>query len=617
MVTEEFMPGVKQLEKMAKRLRIHSLQMTSTAGSGHPTSCLSAAEIMTSLFFHEMRYNIKDPFDPANDEFVLSKGHAAPILWACYAEAGVFEEKELKNLRRLKSRLEGHPTPLMPWVKAATGSLGQGLSVGVGLALAAKRDRTKSRIYVLLGDGECAEGNVWEAANAASAFALDNLCAIVDVNRFGQSEATQHGHQVSRYRDKFEAFGWDAVCIDGHSIPAILRALKRAGQKKRPTVLIARTIKGKGVSFFENRDGWHGKPLSQEQLGKALEEIGPMPEIDAKRFVRKPLSQGRRKPEGRFSLSAKSYPMNKEVATREAYGQALLDLGKINRSVVAIDGDVKNSTCAEPFFKAYPERSFQGFIAEQNMTGMAIGLSARGYIPFLASFACFLVRAHDQIRMAAYSRANIKFVGSHAGISIGQDGPSQMGLEDMAMFSPIPGSLVFYPSDPVSTRACVALMAKQKGIAYLRTTRPKTPVLYKKSDTFRVGGSKILRKSGRDKVTIIAAGITVHNSLEAYEQLKKEGIAVRIVDAYSVKPIDKQGIVRAVRETGGKVIVVEDHFERGGLGDAVREVLPPSADLLHLCIRELPRSGKPEELMERFGIGKKRIQQAVKKLLKK
>ena len=607
----------KKLSKIARRLRIHSLHMTSTVGSGHPTSCFSIAEIMACLFFQEMRYNSNNPHDIYNDEFVLSKGHAAPILWACYAEAGIIRQEELPGLRKLASVLEGHPTPLMPWVKAATGSLGQGLSVGVGLALASKSLGSGNRVFVLLGDGECAEGNVWEAANAASNFKLNNLCAIVDVNRLGQSEATQHGHDIRKYQDRFRAFGWNAISIDGHSIPQILNALKKAEKSVKPAVIIAKTVKGKGVSFLEDRDGWHGKPLKGEQLEQALEELAPMPEITSKRFVKKPLKKKQVTLKRRFSLPKKSYPENEPAATREVYGQALVDLGKINDYVMAVDGDVKNSTFSEFFFEAYPERSFQVFIAEQNMAGLAIGLSARGYIPFIASFACFLTRAHDQIRMAAYSRANVKIVGSHAGVSIGEDGPSQMGLEDMAMFSPIPECLILYPSDAYSARACVEMMARFQGMAYLRTTRPKTPVLYKKSDRFFIGGSKTLRKSGRDRVTIIAAGITVHNALTACEELEKEGIFVRVVDAYSVKPIDARGIRRNVEETNGKVIVVEDHFNRGGLGDAVRPVLPRRAEMLHLFVNELPRSGKAEKLMEKFGIGPRRIQKAVKRILKK
>lgn len=609
------MPSEKQLYKIADRLRAHSLRMTTMAGSGHPTSCLSIAEIMACLFFGEMRYDIKNPFGFRNDEFVLSKGHAAPILWACYAEAGIIEEKELMNLRKITAFLEGHPTPLMPWVKAATGSLGQGLSVGAGLAAAVKMDKSGSRVYVLLGDGECAEGNVWEAANTASYYRLDNLFAIVDVNRFGQSEKTLHQHDILAYMNKFKAFGWDAIGVNGHSVLQILNAFRKARKNKKPTAIIAKTFKGSGVSFLRDSDGFHGKPLKPDQLEIALNELGPMPRINSRRYVKKPPRGSVKKPVKRFSELKENYSGQKEVTTREAFGHTLKALGKANHAIIAIDGDVKNSTYAEEFFNTYPDRSFQSFIAEQNMVGMAIGLSARGYIPFIATFACFLTRAHDQIRMAAYSRANIKIVGSHTGVSIGEDGPSQMGLEDMAMFTPIPDCLIFYPCDAYSTVACVEMMAEHKGISYLRTTRPKTPLIYKKGERFRVGGSKILRKSRGDRATIIAAGITLHNALAAYKELKKDGIPVRIIDAYSIKPIDKKGITKSVHETGNNVIVVEDHFERGGLGDAVRAFLPPKTNMIHLCIKNLPRSGKPEELMERYGIGKKKIIKAVKKLM--
>jgi transketolase len=609
------MPSIEQLQKIANRLRIHSLRMTTKAGSGHPTTCLSMAELMACLFFDEMQYDIKNPYGFNNDEFVLSKGHAAPILWACYAEAGIIEEEKLMNLRRITSTLEGHPTPLMPWVKAATGSLGQGLSIGAGLACAAKMDHSGSRVYVLLGDGECAEGNVWEAANTAFYYLLDNLCVIVDVNRLGQSRETLHGHDIDPYIKKFEAFGWNAIGIDGHSIPQILCALRNARKNKKPTAIVAKTFKGYGVTFLKDKEGWHGKALQPDQLEKALDELGPMPKINAKSFVKKPRPKKQKKLKQVFVLPKKTYPLNTLFTTREAYGHALLALGKINHAVVSIDGDVKNSSYAEEFFKKYPGRSFQSFIAEQNMVGMGIGLSARGYIPFIATFACFLCRAHDQIRMAAYSRTNTKFVGSHVGVSIGEDGPSQMGLEDLAMFRTIPDCLILYPSDAYSTRACVEIMAKQKGISYLRTTRTKTPIIYKKSDTFRIGGSKVIRKSKKDTVTIIAAGITVHNSLKAYEELKKDGIFIRIVDAYSIKPIDKRGIINSLIETKNSVIVVEDHFERGGLGDEVKSILPSTAKMIHLCIKKLPRSGKSEELMDRYGISKKQVIKAVKKLI--
>jgi len=600
------------LEKIAKRLRIHSLKMTSIAGSGHPTTCLSAAEIMACLFFDEMKYNIKDPNDWANDEFVLSKGHAAPILWAAYAEAGIIPENSLINLRKLTSPLEGHPTPRMKWVKAATGSLGQGLSVGVGMAMAMKIGKSHRRVYVLMGDGECAEGAVWEAANTAAHQDLDNICAVVDVNRLGQSEATMFGHDIKSYEKRFKAFDWDVIKIDGHSIRDILRAFEMAKMSDKPTAVLARTIKGKGVSFLEDMNGWHGKPLKQDDLEKALDELGPIPDIDAKKYVHQP---GRVKsPRFTKKYNFKKNIYKEKTATRRAYGNALLNLGKINDSVVAIDGDVKNSTYAEDFFKALPERSFQVYIAEQSMTGIGIGMSAKGYLPFIATFAAFISRAHDQIRMAAYSFSNVKLVGSHVGVSIGADGPSQMGLEDLAIFSPIPGCAVLYPCDAYSAEACVESMARYKGLAYLRTTRPGTALLYNKGDKFPIGGSKVLKKDKRDAAAVIAAGITVHEALRAYDELQKEGISTRVIDAYSIKPIDKENITHEVEEAGKKVVVVEDHFPSGGLGEAVALSLAGKAEIIHLAVQRLPRSGKPEELLDKYGISARHIVNAVKTL---
>jgi len=601
------------LRLIATRLRIHSLRMTTASGSGHPTTCLSAADLAACLFFREMRWNTGDPTDPANDEFVLSKGHAAPLLWAVYAEAGIIPLESLLDLRKITSDLEGHPTPRMPWVKAATGSLGQGLSVGVGIALAQRLDKSPARTFVLMGDGECAEGQVWEAAAAAACWKLRNLVAVVDVNRLGQSDPTMHEHDLAALKRKFAAFGWDAIVLDGHKIDKILAALRLAGKKGRPTVLLARTLKGKGVSFIQDKNGWHGKPLKADELARALEELGCLPAVESRRFIRKPKPFQKKKAASSFDFPRTAY--TEKTATRLAYGNALLNLGKVNPSVVAVDGDVKNSTYADKFFEAFPGRSFQAFIAEQNMIGVGMGLAAKGYLPFMATFAAFLTRAHDQVRMAAYSLSNIKVCGSHVGVSIGEDGPSQMGLEDMAMFRPIPGCVVLYPSDAVSSEACVAAAAAHQGLVYLRTSRPATPVLYSAGESFAVGGSKVLRKGERDAVTVIAAGITVHEALKACEALKKEGIDLRVIDAYSVQPLDEATILREVAETGGRAVVVEDHYAAGGLGGAVAQTLAGRASLAHLCIRELPRSGKPDELLERYGISASHIARAVRELL--
>jgi transketolase len=602
----------ESLEKIAKKLRIHTIKMTTESASGHPTTCMSIAELTACLFFDEMQYNINDPFDWANDEVILSKGHAAPILWAAYAEAGIFPEKNLKNLRKITSPLEGHPTPRMKWIKAATGSLGQGLSVGVGMAAALKLGKSPRRVYVVLGDGECAEGSVWEAANSAYDLKLDNLCAIVDINRLGQSEPTMHGHDIKSYEKKFKAFGWEAIKINGHNIDDILEAFKTARVSDKPFVILAKTLKGKGVSFLEDKNGWHGKPLKKEEMARALAELGPMPDVNAKKFVKKPRPRKNPYKGGRFNFKRNNY--QDKTATRRAYGNALLGLGKVNDRVVSIDGDVKNSTYADDFFKAFPKRSFQSYIAEQNMVGMGIGLSAKGFIPYMATFAAFLSRAHDQIRMAAYSMANLKIVGSHVGVSIGADGPSQMGLEDISIFRPIPGCVVLYPSDAVSTEACVESLARHKGISYLRTSRPAMALLYKKDEKFPIGGSKVLKRSRNDNVTVIAAGITVHETLKAYEILKKEGIFIRLIDAYSIQPIDQMGIQREIRSGGNKVIVVEDHFQNGGLGDAVSLALAGKTKIVHLAVKDLPRSGQPNELLDRYGISANHIIYAVKKI---
>jgi len=600
------------LQKIATRLRIHSLRMTTWAGSGHPTTCLSMADLTACLFFSEMRYNVGDPEDWGNDEFVLSKGHAAPILWAAYAEAGIIPEEELMDLRKISSRLEGHPTPRMNWVKVATGSLGQGLSVGVGIALAQKLGRSPGRTFVLMGDGECAEGAVWEAANAAVHFGLRNLVAVVDINRLGQSDATMHGHDLGAYVRKFRAFGWTVHRVNGHDIPAILAVLEKVRNSRGPAVVLAKTVKGKGVSFIEDKNGWHGKPLKDEELQKALQEIGPMPAVDSKKLVRPPKKSSRPDWKKTFAFERTAYA--DKTATRLAYGIALEKLGRVNDWVVALDGDVKNSTYTEKFFASFPARSFQSYIAEQNMVGLGMGMAAKGFIPFIATFAAFLSRAHDQIRMAAYSFANLKLCGSHVGVSIGEDGPSQMGLEDLAIFRPIPGCVVLYPSDAFSTEACVEAAASQKGLSYIRTTRPATALLYSREEKFPIGGSKVLRRGDKDAATVIAAGITVFEALKAHDELKRENIGLRVIDAYSVQPLDRETIVREAAQVGGRVIVAEDHFSGGGLGEAVAAALAGEAKIVHLCVRELPRSGKPDELLAAYGISSSHIVRAVKDL---
>ena len=613
---KEMPTAIDTLKEKARRLRILSLKATTEAGSGHPSSCLSAADLMSVIFFNEMRFDPKDPRNPANDRFVLSKGHAAPLLWAAYAEAGIVGEKDVLTLRQLDSDLEGHPTPRMPWVDVATGSLGQGLSVGLGNALAAHLDGIPYNTYVLLGDGECAEGSVWEAAALASYYKASNLYAAIDVNGLGQSQRTMDQFDVNRFANKFRAFGWFATTIDGHNYAEIVEAFEQCRREggSQPRVVVAKTLKGKGVSMLENRDGWHGKPVPKPDLPKVLEELSkPLGSNEFKPNPRKAefsLPQG--EPNVQITISRQS---GESAATREAYGDALVKVAEKEPRVIALDGDTKNSTYSEKLLKAHPERFLEMFIAEQNMVDVAMGLAARGKIPFVSTFACFLTRAYDQIRLAGISRSNVKFCGSHAGVSIGEDGPSQMGLEDLAMFRAVPESVVLYPSDAVSTEQLVVEATRHRGICYIRTTRPKTPVLYPSNERFPIGGSKVLRQSPADRVAVIAAGITVHEALKAAAKLESARTPIRIIDAYSVKPIDTQTILRAAKDTGGRVVVVEDHYQEGGLGDAVLNAVGNQANVLKLAVREIPRSGPPEALLEKYGISANHIVEAVRELL--
>ncbi len=586
----------EQLKKMADKLRIHSLRMTTAAGSGHPSTCLSAAEIMSVLFFAVLN---------EHDEFILSKGHAAPILWAAFAESGLIAAKELSTLRQVDSVLEGHPTSRMPLIKVASGSLGQGLNAGVGMALAKKLSGQPGRVFVLQGDGETAEGSVWEAADCAAGYKLDNLALIIDANRLGQSGPTRHGHDLAAYEKKFAAFGWETTIVDGHDVAALVEVLARAGSSGRPLAVIARTFKGKGVSSIEDKEGWHGKPLNEKELSAALDEIGPAEVALPSRYS-----------PARPSFSFRDYPVNEYslgemVSTRVAYGKALLNLGRHNDKVVAIDGDVKNSTMAEDFFKAFPERSFEAYIAEQNMAGMAMGFSAMGYVPFVATFAAFLTRAHDFLRMAQYSGSDIKFVGSHAGVSIGADGPSQMGLEDISMFLSMPEAVIFYPSDAVSTEKLLREMARHNGISYLRTTRDKTAVLYGNDEEFPAGGLKVLRRSAQDRALVVAAGITVHEALKAHALLESRGIAARVVDLYSLQPLPQAELQRHAGECGGNVLVVEDNYN-GAIAARIAQV---AGRVTSLSVREIPRSGTGPELLALMKIDGAAIVTAVEKLL--
>lgn len=607
---------VPVLMNIATRLRIESVRATAEAGSGHPSTCCSAAEIVAALFFAEMRYDPADPQQPDNDRFVLSKGHAAPILYAAWAETGLLDRAALVSLRRLESDLEGHPTPRLPFVDVATGSLGQGLAAGVGIALNARRIVSEYRTYVLLGDGESAEGAVWEAANVAAHEKLDSLCGITDVNALGQSGPTQWQHDVEALAGRWRAFGWHAVTVNGHDLPDLLDAFDKARQTRgRPTMILARTIKGKGVSLMEGLGGWHGKPLRKgEELGRALAELeaqfvpeeGPAPRPQPPPVVRRP-------PVRQGTVGSSAYQRGDSVATREAYGSALARLAASDDRIVAIDADVKNSTFSEKVEQTRPDRFHQMFIAEQGMLGAAMGLASRGAIPFPSTFAAFLTRAYDFVRMAAVSNLNIKVAGSHAGVSIGEDGPSQMALEDLAMMRAQPNVAVLYPCDGVSTERLVERMAYHPGPAYMRTTRPKTPVIYGPEETFEIGGLKVLRESGTDVATVIGAGVTVFEALKAHDELKALGVRIRVVDLYSVQPVDAAALLRCARETNGRLMTVEDHYAGGGIGDAVASAVAAEGfTVRRLAVREIPRSGTPDQLLDRYGISARHIVAAVR-----
>jgi transketolase len=606
---------IEAIRQKAKRLSIFSMMSTTAAGSGHPTSCMSAAELVAGTFFYAMKFDPKNPNSPDGDRFVLSKGHAAPVLYAALAEAGVFPESRLMTLRQFSSELEGHPTPRIPGVDAATGSLGQGLSVGSGLAIGARMDKSPTRVYVLVGDGEMAEGQVWEAAAFAAHYKLDNLTLLADVNALGQSEPTMYQHDMEVYRKKFDSEGWATEIIDGHDVAAVLAALDHAkAAKGQPQAILARTIKGNGVSFLAGKEHWHGKVIPKDQLAAAIKEIGPpivLPPDPGKSYARMSLPE----PPNFPPPAPPDYDPSQPVATREAYGFALKRLGAVNPHIVAISGDVKNSTFSEIFEDAFPDHFYQGYIAEQNIVSTGVGLAARGRVPFLDTFACFMSRAYDQVRMAAISRSNINLCGSHCGVSIGQDGPSQMALEDIAMFRAVHSSTVLYPSDAISTERLTATMAGRAGINYLRTTRPKFPILYSKDEKFPIPGFKVLRQSSQDKVTVIGAGVTLHEALKAADQLKAESIAVRVIDLYCVKPIDGEQLAKEIAATGGRLITVEDHWAEGGIGEAVLSALaqagvaPGKSKLL--AVREMPHSGEPDELIDAFGISARHIVEAV------
>ena len=604
------------LRELGQQLRVDSIRCSTAAGSGHPTSSMSAADLIAVLITRYLQYDWAKPKDPNNDHLIYSKGHASPLCYAMFKAVGAITDQELMTFRKFGSRLQGHPTPVIPWVDVATGSLGQGLPIGVGVALAGQYlDKLPYHVWVLCGDSELAEGSIWESLDKAGFYKLSNLTAIWDINRLGQRGPTEYEWNLDSYRRRVEAFGGHPIVIDGHDFPSIDRAYGEAlSNTGKPSVIIARTIKGKGFSEIENKNGWHGKPLPPDMAERAIKELGGIRSLKVK--TQKPeRSSAVKRPPAAAEPVLPTYKKEDKVATRKAYGDALLALAAIP-DVVAMDGEVSNSTHSDEFAKAHPDRFFEVYIAEQQLVATAVGMSVRGYKPFASTFAAFFSRAYDFIRMAAISQANIRLCGSHAGVEIGQDGPSQMALEDVASMRAIHGSTVLYPSDPNQTAKLTRIMADTPGIVFMRTTRGAYPTIYAANEVFKVGGSKVLRQSPKDKVALIGAGVTLHNCLAAADQLAAKKIQVRVIDLYSVKPIDVRTLREAARVTKGRFVVVEDHYPEGGLGAAVLEALAgdPPVRMAHLAVKGLPESGKPEELMNAAGIAPKQIIAAATKL---
>jgi transketolase len=609
------MTDAERRRELGQQFRVDSIRMSSAAKSGHPTSAMSGADLMAVLLDGYLRYDFSDPKSPANDRLVFSKGHASVLLYAMYRAAGAVSDEELLTYRKHGSILEGHPTPRLPWVDVATGSLGQGLPIGVGMALAAKYlEQLPTRVWVLCGDSEMAEGSMWEAFEHAAHYELDNLTAIIDVNRLGQRGETMVGWDLDTYRARAEAFGWNAIEVDGHDVDAVDDAYRRAVETTgKPTVVVARTKKGKGVAAVEDKNGFHGKALDDPEA--AIVELGG--ERDIRIEVAKPDVTPKERPRA-TKPELPRYELGEEVATRKAYGDALAALGSARPDVVALDGEVSNSTFAEIFKAAHPERFFEMYIAEQQLVAAAVGLQAVGWRPFGSTFAAFLARAYDFVRMAAISRATMSLSGSHAGISIGEDGPSQMALEDIAALRAVHGSTVLHPCDPNQTAKLVAAMADTEGISYIRTLRPATPVLYSPDEEFEIGGSRVLRSSESDDIALIGAGITLHEALKAADMLAEEGVTARVIDLYSIKPLDVETLRAAAEATDGRLLTVEDHWPEGGLGDAVAGALADSDEpprILKLAVEGMPSSGKPEELLAEHGIDAAHIAEGARRLV--
>jgi transketolase len=625
--------GLDTVAELAAQLRVDSVRSSTSAGSGHPTSSMSAADLLAVLVTRHLHYDWDEPRLPVNDHLIFSKGHASPLLYSVFKAVGVVSEEELLNgYRRFGQRLEGHPTPILPWVDVATGSLGQGLPDGVGVALAGKYlDRLPYRVWVLCGDSELAEGSIWEAFDKASYYKLSNLIAIADINRLGQRGETDLGWDVEDYERRMKAFGARVLTVDGHDLAAIDSAMTAAEDTAgaQPTVILAKTIKGRGFSEVENKNGWHGKPFPPDMAERAIAELGGVRNLILRGPKPQPAEPGPvpDKPESvqlpstppKPSATSPEYKVGEKVATRKAYGDALAALGARDEKVVALDGEVSNSTFADEFAQAFPERYFEMFIAEQQLIAASTGLAVRGYVAFASTFAAFFTRAYDFIRMGAISGVDLRLCGSHAGVEIGADGPSQMALEDLAMMRAVHGSTVLYPSDGTSTAALVEAMARTPGISYMRTTRGSFPGLYPAGETFPVGGSKLARSGDSDQVTLVGAGVTLHEALHAAELLSGEGIAARVIDCYSVKPVDTQTLVAAAEATGGRIVVAEDHHPEGGLGSAVADALLGAGQqdlhLTRLAVSGMPGSGSGEELLAWAGIDADHIAAAARKLV--
>jgi transketolase len=612
------LPGLEFVGDVAQQLRIDGIRASTKAGSGHPTSSMSAADLIAVLAARHLRYDFANPENPNNDHLIFSKGHASPLLYALYKACGAITDKELMTYRTFGSRLQGHPTPAIPWVDVATGSLGQGLPVAVGVGIAGRYlDHLPFHVWVLCGDSELAEGSVWEALDKASFYRLGNLGVIFDINRLGQRGPTEYEWDLDEYRRRVEAFGCRPILIDGHDVRQIDEAFAEArGGHDRPTVIIARTIKGKGFSEIENHEDWHGKALPPDMAGRAIAELGGIRDLRIEVPTPEAVEDAAATRAASPAVQLPTYKQGDKVATRRAYGDAVTAVG-VRPDVVVLDGEVSNSTYAEIFKKAYPDRFFEMYIAEQQLIASTVGFAVRGYTAFASTFAAFFSRAYDFIRMAGISEADIRLVGSHAGCEIGADGPSQMALEDIAAMRAVHTSTVLYPSDAVSTAKLVAEMADLPGISYLRTTRGAYPVIYNNDEAFPVGGSKVLRRSDRDVAALIGCGVTLHSCLAAAEQLAESGVHVRVIDCYSIKPIDIETLRDACRDTGGRLLVVEDHYPEGGVGAAVMEALSledPPPRVAHLAVRGLPGSGTPDELMAAAGIDVDSIIAAAKKL---